>query len=568
MSTAPRASNGGFPAFTTWAPALDWLRRYDFAQLRADAVAGLTLAAYLLPAAIGDASLAGLPAEAGLYSCLFAGLVFWLFCSSRHTAITVSSPISLLIGTTLGALAGEDTERYGALASCAAMLVAALAFIAWLLRAGALVSFVSETVVLGFKVGVALTLASTQLPRLFGMSSPHGGFWECSRHFITHLPETNPVALAVGLAALAALLLGKLFLKDKPVPLFVVAGGILAAAWADLGARGVALLGEVPRGLPSPGLPTVNWSDLNELLPLAMACFLLGAVETAAIGRMFAAKHRGRFDANQEFLALAGANLAAGLGRGFPVSGGMSQSLVNESGGARTPVSGLISAALMLVVAAFFSGLLRDLPQPVLAAVVLMAVSGLVKVSALRRLWKSDRAEFLIAVAALAGVLTSGLLRGVLIGAIISLLLLIRRASRPHVAFLGRIPGTRRYSDMERHPDNEPVPGVLIFRPEGSLLYFNAEHVRDTVLEQLQAMSPMPRTVLCDLSAAPVVDMHGAEMLKELEAELRALDIRLQIVEARASVRDKLRLEGVEERAGRIDRFTSVADAVDECVRA
>src|SRR5262249_3238681 len=197
-----------------------------------------------------------------------------------------------------------------------------------------------------------------------------------------------------------------------------------------------------------PSLPAVHYPDVRELMPLALACFLLGAVETAAIGRMFAEKHGYRIDSNQELLALAGANLAAGLGHGFPISGGMSQSLVNESGGARTPLSGFLAAILTLLVAVFFSDMLRNLPQPVLAAVVLIAVTGLFKVKSLRRLWQSHRGEFFVAIIALLGVLWAGLLKGVLIGAIISMGMLIRRVSSPHVAFLGRIPGTRRYSDL------------------------------------------------------------------------------------------------------------------------
>lgn len=547
-------------------PAAGWLRTYGPRLLRFDAVAGLTLAAYMLPAAIGDASLAGLAPQAGLYACLAGGLVFWLLCSSSRTAITVTSAISLLMGTTLGTLAEGDATRFGALAACTALLVSALAFGAWLVRAGSLVNFVSETVLIGFKTGVALTLAGTQLPKLLGVSAGHGDFWACSRHFLTHLEETNPASMTIGLAALGVLLLGKVLLKNQPVALFVVIGGIVAAGVTNLDARGVKMLGEIPSGLPPIGLPAVAWSDLNELLPLAMACFLLGAVETSAIGRMFASKHGGRLDANQEFLALAGANLASGLAQGFPISGGMSQSLVNENAGAKTPLSGLIAAGLILLVTVFMSDTLRNLPQPVLAAVVLMAVLGLVKVSALRHLWRTDRQEFVIAGVALAGVLTSGLLRGVLIGAVISMVLLIRRASRPHVAFLGRIKGARRFSDLERHPDNELIPGVVIFRSEGSLVYFNADHVRDSVITRVRA-TPQTTTVLCDLSAAPHVDRAGADMLKELADELGAMGSRLQIVEARSSVRDKLRLEGLEERIGRIDRFTSVADAVDACLQ-
>jgi high affinity sulfate transporter 1 len=546
-------------------PALDWLRRYDLGMLGGDAIGGLTLAAYLLPAAIGDASLARLPPEAGLYACMFSGFVFWCLCSSRHTSITVTSAISLLMGTSLGSLAGDDTTRFAALAACTALLVSALSFGAWLIRAGSLVNFVSETVLLGFKAGVALVLASTQLPKLFGMSSPHGQFFHCAHHFLTHLGETNPTSLLVGGLALGVLILGKVFLKNKPVALFVVVGGIVAAGALHLGddPYNVKLLGEVPQGLPPLRIPAVSPDDIQELVPLSMACFLLAAVETAAIGRMFAAKHGGRLDANQELLALAGANLMAGLGQGLPVSGGTSQSLVNESGGAKTPLSGLLAALCILVVALFLSGTLRNLPQPVLAAVVLMAVAGLFKVSAFVHLWKSDKTEFVVLVVALLGVMAEGLLRGVLIGAIISMLLLIRKVSRPHVAFLGRIPGTRRYSDMERHEDNQAVPGMLIFRPESGLVYFNIDYVHDTVLARVRAATPPPTHVLCDLSAAPHVDMAAAEMLKGLATELSALGARLRVVEARSSVRDRLRAEGLENRIDRIDRFTSVADAVD-----
>jgi high affinity sulfate transporter 1 len=551
------------PGLSRFIPALGWLRSYDRAWLRGDFVAGITLAAYLLPAALGDASLATLPPEAGLYACLWSGLVFWLFCSSRHTAISVTSAISLLVGASLGGIAGGDPTRFAALAAGTALLVALIAFAGWLASAGSIVSFISESVMVGFKCGVALFLASTQLPKLFGIHGTHGNFWENSANFLVHLRDTNLPSLMIGGIALAALMLGKILLPNKPVALFVVAGGIAASTLFGLESRGVKLLGAVPQGLPTPGLPAIGWADLNDLLPLALACFLLAAVETAAIGRTFAAKYGYRLDANQEFLALAASNLAAGLGRGFPVSGGMSQSLVNEGGGARTPLSGAISSVIILVVVLFFSQLLVALPQPVLAAIVLLAVTGLFNVSALRHLWRADRNEFLVAIAALAGVLSSGLLRGVLIGAVISLVLLIRRASRPHVALLGRIPGTRRFSDRERHPDNELVPGVLVVRPESGLLYFNADHVRDTILHHVAAEATPPALVVMDLSAAPYVDMHGAQMLGTLAGELRAAGARLQVVEARSSVRDRLRAEGVDDQLGGVNRLATVADAVE-----
>ncbi len=545
---------------------LGWLRAYAPSALAGDCVAGLTLAAYLLPAAIGDASLAGLPAEAGLYACLFAGLVFWLFCSARHTAVTVTSAISLLLGTSLGALAGGDAARYAGLAAATAWIVAGMALAASWIGAGAVVSFVSETVLVGFKSGVALTLASTQLPKLCGFPGSHGDFWERTGHFVSNLGATNRTSLLLGASALALLLLGKKFLPNRPVSLFVVIGGIAVARWLDLGSRGVALLGEVPQGLPRLGLPDVHPSDVNELLPLAMACFLLAAVETTAIGRMLSKKHGYRLDPNQELQALAAANLAAGLGRGYPVSGGMSQSLVNDGAGARTPLSGFVAALVILVVALFFSGSLRDLPQPVLAAIVLFAVTGLFKVSALERLWRVARPEFVIAVAATLGVLGSGLLRGVLIGAVLSLLMLLRRGARPHTTELGRVPGTREFADRLRHPENERVPGVFIFRPLGALLYFNVEHVAERFFEMLSGRTDSPRLAIFYLGAVPALDLAGSDMLMDLHHTLRERGIELQLAEAHGSVRDFLRRAGYENECAPVIANDSVA-AILEAAR-
>jgi MFS superfamily sulfate permease-like transporter len=241
---------------------------------------------------------------------------------------------------------------------------------------------------------------------------------------------------------------------------------------------------------------------------------------------------------------------------------------VNEEGGARTPVSGAVATGIILVVLLFFTQLLRALPQSVLAAVVLGAVTGLFKVSTLKQLWEEDRAEFVIAMVALIGVLSSGLLRGVMIGAVLSLFQLLRRAARPHVAFLGRIPGTRRFSDRERHPDNELIPGVSVFRPEASLLYFNIDNVCETISERIRADPHKPHAVIIDLSAAPHVDLQSAHTLALLGEQLQAEGTHLQIVEAHAAVRERLRREGLSGRLGEINRFISVADVVDNLKQA
>jgi sulfate permease, SulP family len=546
-------------------PARAWLRTYDRSSLRGDIAAGLTLAAYLLPSAIGDASLAGLPPEAGLYSILFGGLAFWLFCSSRHTALSVTSAISLLVGATLGGIAAGDPARHATLAACTALIVAVLAFAAYAVRAGAIVNFFSETVLVGFKCGVAFFLASTQLPKLFGFSGSHGGdFWDRMGHFLRGLGQTNPTSLALGLAALAVLLLGKTVLKNRPVALVVVIASIIAVRFLHLEERGVALLGAVPRGLPLPALPLVSREDVNTLLPLAMACFVLAGVETTAIGRMFGAKHGHRLDATQEFLAIGSANLLAGLGRGFPVSGGMSQSLVNETAGARTPLSGLVAALITLVVVLFFTGLLRHLPQPVLAAIVLVAVTGLVQVEALRHIWHFSRAEFAVAMVAVLGVLGSGLLNGVLFGVALSLLLLVGRASRPRVTEVGRVPGTSYFADLRRHPDNERVPEVLVVRTEGSLVYFNVDHVRDRVLALLNERAATPRLIVFFMGNVPYVDLAGAELLVDLRLTLARRGIELRLAEVHGEVREAMHRLGREHAAGFAEANQTVDDVLSK----
>jgi high affinity sulfate transporter 1 len=489
---------------------------------------------------------------------LFSGLVFWLFCSSKHTVITVTSALSLLVGASVGDVSAADPVRHASLAACTTLMMAAIAFGAWAVRAGNAIGFFSETVLVGFKAGLALYLASTQLPKLFGFKGTHGDFWERAAYFFAHLGDTNRMALVVGVVALTALVAGKLWLKNRPVAFVVVVAGIAAARLLNLEASGVALLGEVPQGLPSLGLPSVSRQDLNALLPIALSGFVLGAVETSAIGRMFGQKHGNRFDANQELLALAAGNLLSGLGRGFPVSGGMSQSLVNESSGARTPISGLIAALFTLVVVLFASGLLRNLPQPVLAAIVLAAVMGLVDVSALRHIWQFSRSEFFVAIVALLGVLGSGPVNGVLLGAAISIGLLLRQAARPRVIELTSLHGTGYYADRARHPEDQATPGVLVVRCESSLLYFNVEHVRERVFELLNARTDSVRLLVLTLGAVPKVDLAGAELIADLDKTLHARNIAFRLAEAHGEVRDALERIGFKQEHGPLESGQTV----------
>jgi anti-anti-sigma factor len=307
----------------------------------------------------------------------------------------------------------------------------------------------------------------------------------------------------------------------------------------------------------------LHFREVDGVLPLAAACLLLSYIESISAARAFAAKYGYPLDVRQELLGLGGANLAVALGHGYPVAGGLSQSAVNEKAGAKTPLALLFASATLALSLLFLTGLLRDLPKAVLAAIVLMAVTGLINIGELRRVWRVSRLEFQVAMVALIGVLLLGILKGVLLAAVASLLLLLRRTASPHVAFLGRIPGTRRYSDVERHPSNEKIPGVVAFRTEAALLYFNVDNVLRDVLTRVRQEGPDVRLVVCDLSTSPYVDLAGASMLLKLYEELRKQGIRLGIAETHATVRELLRAEGLDEKVGPINRFTSVADLIE-----
>jgi len=343
----------------------------------------------------------------------------------------------------------------------------------------------------------------------------------------------------------------------------VVAASIVLLSVTALGDLGFKTVGALPQGLPDLHWPILKVRDVDGVIPLAFACFLLAYVESVSAARTLAQKHGYAIDSRQELLGLGAANFAAAFGQGYPVAGGLSQSSVNDKAGAKTPLALMFASATIALCLLFLTGLLRNLPNVVLAAIVLMAVKGLIDVPALRRLRQVSRFEFSIAMVAFAGVLLLGILKGVMLAAVISLLLLIGRVARPRVAFLGRIPGTRRYSDLERNPDNEVVPGVHIFRVEAGLLYFNVEHVRQVVWQKLRATTLPVQLVVCDLSASPYVDVAGARMLAALHTDLAAAGIQFQLVEPHAAVRDLLVAEGLEERLGQISLGMSVDDIIE-----
>jgi SulP family sulfate permease len=549
-------------------PILSWLPSYERSWLRLDVVAGITLAAYAIPVSLAYASLAGLPPEMGLYCYLVGGLGYVLFGTSRQLAIGPTSAISLLLGVSIAELEAGDAARLPQLASLTALFMAGVFLVAWLLRLSVLVNFISESILTGFKAGAALVIAATQLPKLMGVPGGGDDFFERVWLLLTQASSTHGTTLAIGLAAIGLLVAGKRRLPGRPVALAVVLLSLLAVWAGGLDRYGVKIVGEIPAGLPSFRWPASHLGayplpEVRQLVRLAAACFLLSYIESISAARTFALKHRYEVNPRQELLGLGAASLLAGLFQGFPVAGGLSQSAVNEQGGAKTPLALLFASAALGCVLLLLTGLFRTLPDAILAAIVLVAVAGLIDLAELRHLWRTSRLDFAAAGVALAGVLLMGVLDGVLIAVLASVLMLLGRSSRPPIAFLGRIPGTSRYSDLARHPDNEPLPGVLAFRVQASLLYFNVDHVLETVRQRVQTQ-PDLRRVIGDLSNVPYVDVAGARMLRRLQEELSAAGIRFQLVEAHGPVRDILRAEGLEERVGEISRRTTLADLLDD----
>ena len=543
-------------------PPAQWLPAYRAEWIRGDAIAGVTLAAYAIPVSLAYATLAGLPPHHGIFCYLIGGLFYALFGTSRQLAIGPTSAISLLVGTTVAGMAGDDPERWAAIAALTALVVAALSIVAWILRLSTLISFISETILLGFKAGAALVISMTQLPKLFGVKGGGENFFERLWSLAAQMGDTNFVVLGFGVAAIMLLLLGEKLLPGRPVALLVVVLSIVVMSLTTLDELGVKTVGELPRGLPELRMPSLRVRDVDGIVPLAAACFLLAYIESISAARTLAQKNNYEVDQRQELLALGAANFAAAFGQGYPVAGGLSQSAVNDKAGAKTPLALVIASITLALCLLFLTDLLRHLPSVVLAAVVLVAVRGLIDIGQLMRLRQVSRLEFRVAMVALVGVLLLGILKGVLLAVVASILMLLARVSRPHVAFLGRIPGTRRFSDLERNPDNETVPGLLLFRVEASLVYFNVEHVRQAVLQRLGAATEPIRLVVCDLSNSPYVDTAGARMLSALQRDLASLGVQFRLVEAHAAVRDILRAEGLHERAGPIDRRTSVDDVI------
>ena len=505
-------------------PVFGSLQGYQGAWLRPDVIAGLTVWAVLVPESLAYASIAGVPPVVGLYAAAPALIFYALLGSSRHLIVGPMSATAALSAAIIMPLAHGDSARYVALSTALAICTGVAGVLAGLLRLGFVASFISEPVLKGFIVGLALTIIIGQVPKLLGVEKTPGNFFEQLWGVIKHLPDTNVLDLLVGVFSLILVLALKRWLPLVPGSLVVVILSILSVYVFGLDDKGVKIVGHIDAGLPALGLPHgVGWRDYLSLFGPAIGVLLIGFAEGLGAAKTYATKAGYEVNANRELAGLGAANLGSGLSSGMVVNGSLSKTAVNGGAGAKSQVSGLVVAVLVIITLLFLTGLFESLPEATLAAVVIAAVIELVDIGSLRRLYgvwtarlaqiygHAARADFAAAMAAMFGVLIFDTLPGLVIGMAVSMLLLIYHSSRPHIARLAK--QGEVWLDTDRHPDLATRPDAVVVRVESGLMFANADHVKS----QIEALcTDQTKIVVLDAETSPFVDVSAASMLVEL----------------------------------------------------
>lgn len=548
--------------FTRHLPLLSWLPSYSRKWLTGDIFAGFAVWAVLVPQAVAYAQIAGMPPQAALFAAPVALIAYAVFGTSRQLVVGVTSSIAITSAATVGALASGNNALYVSLTIELALLVGVLFLLFGIARFGFVSSFLARPVITGFLFGLSLVIAIGQAPKLFGVPAGEGNFFQKAWSLLTQLGNTNGWTLFVGLTSLALLFALSRFVPKLPAYLITVIFGILVVTLLGLVQRQVTVVGTIPGGFPTPAIPRIRLEDLVNLLTGAFGIMFVGFAEHISASRGFAISHNDTIDPDEELIALGAANLAAGLFQGFALGGGLSQSTVNDQAGARSQLSGIIAAGLLLLTVLFLTPLFGNLPQATLGAVVIYAVSHSWKVGELQRYLHLKRSDFFLALTALLGELLFNVLPGLLLAVALSLLILVYRASRPNLAVLGRVPGTRNYSDRAHHPENEMLPGLLIVRVNAPLFFANTTNLRERIQGLIQAAAVPPTVILLSMEASNSIDIASLDALSELHASLHAEGIALELANVRWEVQKLLERAGLVEKIGKEHIYTSVDEAV------
>lgn len=549
-----------------WLPVLSWLPAYDKRWLPRDAIAGATVWALMVPEAIAYASIAGVPAEYGLYTIPLALLGYAVFGSSRELVVGPSAAVVTLSAAAVGAVAvaRADPSAYVALTAVLALVVGVIYVFGGLARLGWIEHLFARPVLDGFIIGLGLFVAVGQLPKLVGIEKPPGNTIAVFGRTLTNMGDWNWTSVELGVAALAVLFGFKRWLPRIPAAIVVVVASILCVNAFDLSAHGVKLVGAVPTGFHFVSYTSLSWHDVWAVVPGAVAIVLVGFAESIAVAKSFAAEHNYSVDANQEMLACGASNLGAGALQGFAVCGSLSKSAAAQEARAQTQIAPLFTSVAVLLTILFLAGLFENLAEPVLAAIVIEAVAGMIRFEKMAALRRARSPEFWAATGTLLGVIVIDVFPGVVIGVALSFVLLIHALDHPHIGRLGRSKDGARYADLEANPDMSEVPDIVIERFEGPLVFTNADLLVQRVRQDVDAATLLPRAIVLDFEGIIDVDLTGADALQRMHDSLDARGIRLALARVESSVQESLDRSGALAVVGADNVFPTTRAAVED----
>ncbi|KAA0233649.1 MAG: putative sulfate transporter [Acidimicrobiales bacterium] len=545
-----------------FAPGLVRLRRYDRSWLRGDVLAGVTVAAYLVPQCMAYAEIAGLPPVVGLWAILPPLVIYAALGSSPQLSVGPESTTAIMTASAVAPLAAADGSDYAALCAATALLVGGICVLAFVARLGFLANLLSRPILVGYLAGVALIMIVGQLGKVSGIDISADGFLAEIGEFLSELDTANTATVLLSLGVLALLFAVQHFFPKLPGPLISVLAALVVVVVFDLEGHGVSVVGAIPAGLPRPAIPSVGFDDLQSLLPAAIGIALVGYSDNVLTARGFAGRSGTRVDANQELLALGCANVSSGLFQAFPISSSGSRTTIGDSVGSKSQLYSLVAFACVIAVLFFLSPVLERFPNAALGALVIWAATKLIDVPEFLRLFRFRRTEFLLAVATTVGVLLTDILVGVVIAIVLSVIDLIARIARPHDAVLGRVPGLAGYHDIEDWEGAETEPGLLIYRYDAPLFFANADDFRDSALLELERSGDHPQWFLLQAEAVGRIDSTAGQVLDELITELDDRGIVFAVAELKHDLTGQLERAGLLERIGHDRVFATLDEAV------
>ena len=549
---------------TKFIPILNTIQTYDKDAFRGDLTAGVTVAIMLIPQGMAYAVLAGMPPVYGLYASIVAATDLRdMLGTSRQLAVGPVAMVSLLIVAGVGQLAEVGSDRFIQLAIMTALGVGVFQFLMGIFRMGFLVNFLSHPVLSGFTSAAALIIGASQISNLLGLDlarskQVHNILYGA----IQNIGNIDPATAIIGIGSVGSIILLKKWKKTFPSALFVVVVGTVATALFGLNGQGVSIVGNVPQGLPSLELPGFTWSDYSSLLPIILVITLVSYMESIAVAKALAHKRGYKVDANQELIALGGANLGGAFFQSFPTTGGFSRTAVNDQSGARTTIASIITALLIGVTVLFLTPLFYYLPSAVLAAIIMVAVAGLFDADEMVHLWKTDKKDLAMLSVTFLATLFLGIEEGIGIGVLLSLVMVIYTSTRPHTTEVGRLGNTQNFRNINRYPEAKTEPGVLIYRFDSNLYFANVEHFRESIDEKIDQHGEELSLIILDASAITNIDSTGVHILKELIKDLRTRQITFYIAGVIGPVRDKLKISGITDAMGEENFFFDVSDAI------